>query len=122
MLHYAASDLVLHSLPMSHKEDAWLKWVKMILSISRLPNARMLKIWLNIKNNSSRKRIKNRECHATDYAFLRLWYKVLSFCQIYFSRKIGVPELDRNVVIARKVIFIPQTQESIGCCMTFPDF
>ena len=26
----------------------------------RLPNARVLKIWLNIKNNSCRKRVKNR--------------------------------------------------------------
>ena len=41
--------------------------------ISRLPNTRMLNIWLNIKNNSSRKRIKIGESHATDYAFLRLW-------------------------------------------------
>ena len=41
---------------------------------SRLPNARMLNIWLNIKNPPGREP-KNSECHATDYAFLRLWYK-----------------------------------------------
>ena len=29
-------------------------------ALTRLPNARMLNIWLNIKNNSSRKRIRNR--------------------------------------------------------------
>ena len=28
---------------------------------------------------------------------------ILAFCQIYFSRKIGAPEFDRNVFIARKV-------------------
>ena len=28
MPHFAASDLVLHCLPMSHKKDAWLIWVK----------------------------------------------------------------------------------------------
>ena len=35
---------------------------ELILQIqySRLPNARMLNIWLNLKNGSSRKRIKNR--------------------------------------------------------------
>ena len=42
-------------------------------------------------------------CHATDYAFLRLGYKFEVSCQIYISRKIGVPEIDRNVFIARKV-------------------
>ena len=30
--------------------------------------------------------------------------KVLSFCQIYFSCKIRVPEFDRNVFIARNMI------------------
>ena len=34
---------------------------------TRLPNARMLNIWLNIKNNSSRKRIKNRGMSCKDY-------------------------------------------------------
>ena len=29
-------------------------------SFTRLPNARMLNIWLNIKNNCSMKKIKNR--------------------------------------------------------------
>ena len=28
MLHFAASDLVIHCLPMSHKKDAKLIWVK----------------------------------------------------------------------------------------------
>ena len=38
---------------------------------SRLPNARILNIWLNIKNNSSRKRIKDRgmSCNRL-YSFL----------------------------------------------------
>ena len=30
------------------------------LAKARLPNARMLNIWLNIKNNAPRKRIKNQ--------------------------------------------------------------
>ena len=30
------------------------------ISLARLPNARMLNIWLNIKNNCSMKKIKNR--------------------------------------------------------------
>ena len=30
------------------------------IAYSHLPNARMLNIWLNFKNNSPRKRIKNR--------------------------------------------------------------
>ena len=30
-------------------------------------------------------------------------WEVLSFCQIYISRKIGVPEFYKNVFIARKV-------------------
>ena len=70
-------------------------------------------------------------------AFLRLWYKFEGthlkfsrFVRFTFWRKIGVPEFDRNVFITRKVnmrvlfelVSIPQRQESIGCCMTFPDF
>ena len=45
----------------------------------------------------------------TVYRFLRLWYKyevsqkVLSFCQIYFSRNESVLEYDRNVFFTRKV-------------------
>ena len=56
---------------------------------------------------------------------INLRSEILLFCQIYISRKIGVPEFDRNVFIRGKVselVFIPQMQESIGCCMTFPDF
>ena len=30
-------------------------------------------------------------------------YVFFFVCQLYFSRKIGVPEFDRNVLIARKV-------------------
>ena len=53
-----------------------LHFVYYVITYVRLPNARMLNIWLNIKNNSSRRRIKKiGDCHATDYAFLRLWYK-----------------------------------------------
>ena len=74
--------------------------------VTRLPNDLMLKIWLNIKKTiPSGRESKIRECYATDYAFLRLWYKfeVRKFCQIYISCKIGVPEFDRNMFIARKV-------------------
>ena len=47
----------------------------LVLPYARLPNARMLNIWLNIKNNCSMKQMKKiRECHATAYGFLRLWY------------------------------------------------
>ena len=36
--------------------------------------------------------------------FVKIWGpKGLPFCQIYFSRKIGVPEFDRNVFIGQKV-------------------
>ena len=59
--------------------------------------------------------------------------KVLSFCQIYISRKIGVQDIRQERVyrakskynlmgILSELVFIPQTQESIGYCMTFPDF
>ena len=75
---------------------------------TRLPNTRMLNIWLNIKNNSSRKRIKNRgmSCNRLcipTYVVLIWGQKVISFCQIYISRKIGVPEFNRNMFIAQKV-------------------
>ena len=51
----------------------------------------------------------------------------------YISRKIGVSEFDRNVFyrakskydlmrILSELVFIPQTQESICCCMAFPSF
>ena len=59
--------------------------------------------------------------------------KDLSFCQIYILRKIGVQDIRQEHVYRAKskynlmrilfdLVFIPQTQESIGYCMTFPDF
>ena len=68
----------------------------------------MLNIWLNIKNNAPGRESKIGDCHAAAYVFLRLWYKFEvknfpSFCQIYFSRIICVPEFDRTMLIARKV-------------------
>ena len=43
---------------------------------SRLPNARMLNIWLDIKKQLLyEENKKSGECHATTYGFLRLWYK-----------------------------------------------
>ena len=53
--------------------------------------------------------------------------------QIYISRKIGFTRIRQERVdraqskydlirILSELLFIPQTQESIGCCMTFPDF
>ena len=56
------------------------------IAISRLPNARMVNIWLNIKKNPPGREPKNSECHATDYAFKRLWYK---FEVRKFSRFVG---------------------------------
>ena len=74
---------------------------------TRLLNDPMLNIWLNIKSNSSRKKLKIWECHATAYAFLRVWYK---FEVIQFSRFVGfifrlksVPEFNMNVYITHKV-------------------
>ena len=100
-------------------------------------NARMLNIWLNIKNNSSRKRIKNRECHATDHAFLRLWCKleVRKFSRfVRFTFRVNMCTRIRQEHVYRakskydimrilsELVFIPQTQESIGCCMQFSYF
>ena len=98
----------------------------------------MLNIWLNIKYNSSRKRTKNPGCHATDYAFLRLWYrfevrKLSRFVRFTFHVKKVYQNLTGNCVyrskstydlmrILSELVFIPQMQEFIGCCMTFPDF
>ena len=70
---------------------------------SRLPNARMLNIWLNIKTNPPGIESKIGECHATDYAFLRLWYKFEVKKFSCFVRFTCVPEFDRNVFIARNV-------------------
>ena len=77
------------------------------------------------------------ECHATDYAFLRLWYKfeVRKFSPfIRFTFRVnGCTRIRQERVyrakskydlmrILSELVFIPQTQESIGCCMTFPIF
>ena len=44
--------------------------------ISRLLNDRMLNIWLNNKKTIPPGReSKTGECHATEYAFLHMWYK-----------------------------------------------
>ena len=40
MPHFAASDLVLHCLSMSHKKDAMLIWINLIIGIH--PSAAML--------------------------------------------------------------------------------
>ena len=66
-----------------------------------------LNIWLNIKNNSSRKRIKNwgMSCNRLCISMfvVKIWgQKVLSFWQIYISLKICVPEFDRNVLSCEK--------------------
>ena len=72
--------------------------------LSRLPNARMLNVWLNIKNNCSMKKKKIGECHATAYGFLHLWYKyeprkyshyvIFTFCAINtFLPNSGTPIL-----------------------------
>ena len=53
MLHYAASNLVLHSLPMSHKEDTWLKWVKMILNICAFYRHFSVILWMGGKHNNT---------------------------------------------------------------------
>ena len=53
--------------------------------------------------------------------------------QIYISRKIGVTRIRQERVYCAKSkydlmrilsepVFIPQTQEPIGCCMTFSDY
>ena len=90
--------------------------------MTSLPNNPMLNIRLNIKTIAPERESKVGKCYATAYAFLRLRYKFevekLSFCKIYFPRKIGVPEFDRNMFIAQskydlkrilcELVFIPQ--------------
>ena len=60
--------------------------------------------WI-LKTIPPRKESKIGKCHATDYAFLSLWFKFevrkySRFVRFTFARKIGVPEFDRNVFIA----------------------
>ena len=76
------------------------------VQITHLPNDPMLNIWLNIKTIIPRRESKICECHATAFAFLRLWYKfeVRKFFVLsnLLSHKIVVPEFDRNKSFTRK--------------------
>ena len=108
-----------------------------INAYSRLQNARMLNIWLNIKNNSSRKRIKNRgmSCNrlciptfvikfeARKFSrFVRFTFHVNRCTRIRQERVCRAKSKYDLMRILSEFVFIPEMQESIGCCMTFSDF
>ena len=68
--------------------------------ITRLPNDPMLNIW---KTTALWRRMSCNSLWIPTFVVWIWGQKVLSFCQIYFSRKIVLPEFDRNVFFARKV-------------------
>ena len=83
--------------------------VKVTFSSSRLPNARMLNIWLNIKNNCSMKKIINRgmsqrpmdscvcgintspeSIPISSYYFSRDKHVLVEFWYTYFTRNVNL--------------------------------
>ena len=87
------------------------------------------------KNNSSNQKSRNvmqqtMHSYVCGINFRSKSSLVLSDLHLH---KIGVPEFDRNPFIKQKskcdlmrilseLVLIPQTQEFIGCCLTFSDF
>ena len=85
--------------------------------ITRLPNSRMLNIWLNIKNNCSMKKIKIRgmSCNSLwipAFVVLMRAQTVFSLGHIYFSRDKHVPVefwytyFTRNVNLTKRESFL----------------
>ena len=91
--------------------------VRIKVCCSRLPNARMLNIWLNIKKNCSMKKIKNQgmSCNSilipAFVVFIRA-QKVFSLGHIYFSRDKHIPVeiwytyFTRNVNLTKRENFL----------------
>ena len=108
------------------------------IPFSRLPNARMLNIWLNIKKKylqeENKKSGNTMQQNMHSYVCGKnLRSESFSFYQIYISRKKRCTRMRQERVyrakskydlmkILSELVFIPQTQESIGCCITFPNF
>ena len=89
---FAASYLVLHCLPMSHKKDAglnvWTFYSRMCTSTKR----DVAQPLITYKTFAIGRESEIGECHAIAYGFLRSRYKYEVRKLFYTSRNEGVPE------------------------------
>ena len=53
----------------------------------------------------------------SDLHFAKNWGTIIRQERVYSAKS----KYDLMRILS-ELVFIPQTQESIGCCMTFPDF